>query len=840
MVTLLEFIFQGFFEWVYGLILEIWNYFSSSLLGVMSLDFAYLKSHIPIMGDIQQILLAVGWALLLGNLVFQALRSMASGLGFEGEDPKLLFARTFVFGFLLLASPQICEIVLGLTSSVIALLEVPDAINVQLVDGSVIGVFTASWLLVIIFDIITMFMVLSLLLEVAERYMVLAMLTIMAPLAFAMGGSKSTSEIFAGWCRMFGSMCFLMATNIVFFKMLLSVVSTVPSFPDVFLWMVLIVSIVKVAKKADEIITRIGLNPAITGNRSSLPGVIAYTVFRTALSMVTKGTANGIGGALGLTGKAAAGAGKGAAGFGKKAAGTAFKGAGRAAGAAGAAVDGVAGGIGAAAQAAGGPRYGGGRKQTSQASSQQEQQSSSQHITQRDTSQTQTSGQRQTASQERTASGQRTGPGGSFRPDQSSRKTSVQPGVRRGSSYVQSQMEEKSSSSSGFTGFHGPQGGGFTGSAPSRGGGFTKETARGGGFSGGSRGSGFTGSATSKGGGFTKETARGSGFSGSSRGGGFSKDTAKGGGFNGSGTFGGDKAKPTPRGGGTFGGQPSGTTQRTGFGGSFSRESTQTRSASESSTATNISRGGGFGGSFRSGGFGGAGAKQDTPRGGGTFGGRSSGATRGTGFGGTSSKISQKTEVTQSGTAGTGKPPVAGKPGAGAASPQPGMAGMGTRSTQRPSVSVPRHSRNSPPTSAIPTSGAQRSSPVQQEPRQASGKGKSPVKGGGSIPSPGIAGTSTRSTQRPPAAESRHSRNSPPVPATSTSGAQRSSPVQQELRRVSGKDKPPVKSGGSTPRPGMAETVPGSRTPPSQKLGGGSSSKKPTRQTNREGGPTSV
>ena len=140
---------QGFFEWIYGLILEIWNYFSSALLDVMSLDFAYLKSHIPVMGDIQQIILAAGWALLLGNLVFQALRSMASGLGIEGEDTKLLFARTFVFGFLLLASPQICETVLGMTSKVIALLEVPDAIHVQLVDSSVIGVFTAAWLLVI-------------------------------------------------------------------------------------------------------------------------------------------------------------------------------------------------------------------------------------------------------------------------------------------------------------------------------------------------------------------------------------------------------------------------------------------------------------------------------------------------------------------------------------------------------------------------------------------------------------------------------------------------------------------------------------------------------------------
>lgn len=707
MFSLLEFIFQGFFEWVYSLILDIWNYFTSSLLGVMSLDFAYLKTHIPVMGDIQQVLLAVGWALLLGNLVFQALRSIASGLGFEGEDPKLLFARTFVFGFLLLASPQICETVLGMTSSVIALLEVPDAINVQLVDGSVIGVFTASWILVIIFDLITMFMVLSLLLEVAERYMVLAMLTITAPLAFAMGGSKSTSEIFAGWCRMFGSMCLLMATNIVFFKMLLSVVSTVPSFPDVFLWMVLIISIVKVAKKADEIITRIGLNPAITGNKSSLPGVIAYTVFRTALSMVTKGAANGIGGALGLTGKAAAGVGK-SAGVGKGAVGTAAKGAGRGfRGAVGAAS--TVGGIGgAAAQAAGGPRYGGGRTQTSKTDSQQEY---NQRI-QNDTAQTQTGGQRQTASQEYTAGSQGRAPGSAFQPDRPSRKTSVQPGTHRAPGYVRpsdGQTTEKSisqrdsSSSTGFTGFHGPQGGGFTGGAPSRGGGLTG--GRGDGFSrDAQKGGGFGGEGTPRGGGFSKDTSRGSGFAGAPRGGGFT-------------------GKGVPRGGG----------------------------------------------------FGGAGTKTETPRGGGTFGGRTSGTARRTGFGGASSKISQKTEVTQSGTAGTGTSPATKLSGGSASGPQSDTAG-----------------------------------------KQA------------------------RSTQRPPTAEPRHGRNVPPATATPASGAQSPSTAQQEHRRVSGKDKPSVKGGGSGPRPGIAGTAPGSRTPPGQKLGGGPSKQKPTRQTKREGGPTSV
>lgn len=65
-----------------------------------------------------------------------------------------------------------------------------------------------------------MFKVLKLLLEVAERYVILAVLAITAPLAFSMGGSKSTAEIFTGWCRMFGSMCLLMVTNVMFFKML--------------------------------------------------------------------------------------------------------------------------------------------------------------------------------------------------------------------------------------------------------------------------------------------------------------------------------------------------------------------------------------------------------------------------------------------------------------------------------------------------------------------------------------------------------------------------------------------------------------------------------------------
>ena len=295
---MLELIFQGFAEWAYELVLECWEYFSTALLDIMSMDYAYMKSHVPVMDDIIQVLMAVGWALLIGNLVFQALKSMMSGLGFEGEDPKLLFTRSFVFSFLLLASPQICEIGLSITARIIDLLQVPTAVHVTLVDKSVFGTLTASWLLAILFGIIIIFKTLRLLLEIAERYVILAVLTMTAPLAFAMGGSKSTADIFSGWCRMYGSMCLLMVTNVIFFKMLLSVLSTVPSGLDVFLWIVLILTLVKVARKADAIITRIGLNPAITGDSLGrpLPGALTYMVVRSAASHITKSVGKSVGG----------------------------------------------------------------------------------------------------------------------------------------------------------------------------------------------------------------------------------------------------------------------------------------------------------------------------------------------------------------------------------------------------------------------------------------------------------------------------------------------------------------------------------------------------------------
>ena len=283
---MLELLFQGFVEWLYGLVLECWEYFASVLFDLMSLDFAYLREHMPVIDTIRQIMLGVGWALLIGNLVFQATRGMAAGLGFDAEDPKLLFTRTFAFSFLLVASPQICELGLNMSSAVIELLQMPDAVDITFADEASFAGMAGAWLLVVICGIIVMFQTFKLIMEMAERYFILAVLTITSPLAFGMGGSRNTSDIFNGWCRMFGSMCLLMATNVMFVKMLLSVLSYYPSGLDVLPWMVLVVTIVKVAKKADSILARIGLNPAMTGDPlgRGFPGAMTMMVVRSLVS----------------------------------------------------------------------------------------------------------------------------------------------------------------------------------------------------------------------------------------------------------------------------------------------------------------------------------------------------------------------------------------------------------------------------------------------------------------------------------------------------------------------------------------------------------------------------
>lgn len=279
---------QGLTLWIYGLFLEIVEFIADSLLEVFNMDLAYFESNVPVTRDIVAIIIAAGWALLIGNLAFQALKTMMSGIGFEGEDPKILFCRTFVFSFLLAASRQICELGLGITAHLNTLLQTPDAVRLNLPPLDVFAI-NGSWLLVMIIGLILMFQIVKFFFEVAERYVVLVVLTILAPLAFGIGGSKNTEDIFKGWARMFGSACLMMLFNTIFLKLLLSGMSNIPPGPGMLPWMMLIVAIARVARKIDDMVSRIGLNVARTGDPISHGGIMyPVMVMRTLGSLVSK------------------------------------------------------------------------------------------------------------------------------------------------------------------------------------------------------------------------------------------------------------------------------------------------------------------------------------------------------------------------------------------------------------------------------------------------------------------------------------------------------------------------------------------------------------------------
>lgn len=260
-------------------------------------DLTYFADRVPVVKDIGTIFFAVGWALLIGNLVFQAMRSMASGVGIEAEEPGRLFLRTAMFSFLLMVSRQICEIGLGLSSTIMDMLQIPNAITFDPFGEDTFDMLpNAGWIVVILVNVIIQWQTIKLFFEVAERYVILCVLTYCAPLAFAMGGSKSTGEIFRGWLRMFASMCALMVFNLMFVKLLISAMSNAPNGTAIIPWMMLIVGIVRMAKKMDGIILRIGLNPALTGDPlgTHFPGMLTAMTLRSIAQMVTRTAAQGM------------------------------------------------------------------------------------------------------------------------------------------------------------------------------------------------------------------------------------------------------------------------------------------------------------------------------------------------------------------------------------------------------------------------------------------------------------------------------------------------------------------------------------------------------------------
>lgn len=276
--------------WIYGLFLDLISFCANALLGVMSTDLTFWETSVPVVGTLYKVFVAVGWGLLIGNLAFQSMKAMFAGFGFETESPAILLFRTALFGTLLVFSKDVCEIGLSIGKNIIDLLGIPTSVTITFPDETFFASIGASWLLVIIIGFILGFQLIKLFFEIAERYVIVAILTLLCPVGLAMGGSKSTKDICTGFIRTFASMIVMMVLNVLFLKLILSALSTMPSGMLVLPWCLLVVGIAKTARKADNLVAKIGLNPAITGDPlgHGRGAMIAMMAARTIMHSATK------------------------------------------------------------------------------------------------------------------------------------------------------------------------------------------------------------------------------------------------------------------------------------------------------------------------------------------------------------------------------------------------------------------------------------------------------------------------------------------------------------------------------------------------------------------------
>ena len=275
--------------WLFGLFLDLMNYCADALLGLMNTDLSYFESNVPIIVKLYGIFTAIGWGFLIGNCAFQCLKAMFAGLGFETESPAILLVRTFLFGFLLIMSKQVCEIGLSVGKTLMELIGLPEKASITFPDDSMFPDLTSSWLLIVIIGVLIGAQLIKLFFEIGERYVVVAILTLFSPVAFAMGGSRSTKDICSGFVRTYASMIILLVSNVLFLKLIYSALSTMPDGVMILPWTVLIVGIARVARKADNLLSKIGLNPSFTGDPlgNGTGKAVAFMAARSILSSAT-------------------------------------------------------------------------------------------------------------------------------------------------------------------------------------------------------------------------------------------------------------------------------------------------------------------------------------------------------------------------------------------------------------------------------------------------------------------------------------------------------------------------------------------------------------------------
>ncbi len=290
-------IFESIVNWVASIVTSIMDAVSGIFLNALGTDMTAMEQYFPFVTEAFFIFQYTAWALLFLITVWQLFR-VFGGPVTEAENPWLLLVRSAIFAILIGYAKPIFLLVLDIARApYTALMDAtmdPGSFTFAGVEQVLTnGLSTMVSTITVVGPLLTIILMISLgwnyfkmLLECVERYVVVGVLCYTSPLAFSMGGSKTTNNVFKGWTRMVGSQLLLLVLNVWFLR---AFNSTVGQFignggalssgqGSIFLWMFVALAFLKTAQKFDSYLAAMGLNVAQTGSSMGMELLMAARV----------------------------------------------------------------------------------------------------------------------------------------------------------------------------------------------------------------------------------------------------------------------------------------------------------------------------------------------------------------------------------------------------------------------------------------------------------------------------------------------------------------------------------------------------------------------------------
>lgn len=302
---------------------------SGLFLDALGTDMVAMEEYFPFVPRAFEVMQYTAWAILFLIVVWQLFRTFGGPIT-EAENPWQLVARSAMFALLIGYAKPIFMLTLDIARApYTALMDVSmtaedftfAGVEQVLTNGLVSIVSTVTIvgpILILILLIALGWNYFKLLLEAVERYVVVGVLCYTSPLAFCMGGSKATNQVFKSWCRMVGSQLLLLVMNVWFIRGFNSSVGQYignggalsSGQGSVFLWLFCALAFLKTAQKFDSYMAAMGLNVAQTGSSMGMELLMAARV----ISGMGH-SAKSVGSVFGKGGSAATGTGAAASGF---------------------------------------------------------------------------------------------------------------------------------------------------------------------------------------------------------------------------------------------------------------------------------------------------------------------------------------------------------------------------------------------------------------------------------------------------------------------------------------------------------------------------------------------